>query len=287
MRAQGSKLTLTVLSLLAALLACGPKQPATPTPTSGWISQEGWAGACYAPPDFDAIEASGGESARRFKRSDVLDEMMSQWSGGREDGVSMLERVVTDAETVLLGHARDIESVSVRNYELCKEAMASGGASRSWSQWLAALPAELTAGECLNPLTYTLFDYLDLGTAFHLRVPMCKEDVAVIIATASDRFRITDDGPWINAEGDPDWPTQIEEDWPCNVENCYAGMLMAKFVASSGVETAFPVGLRATWRAPEDGELWVGVNDHVFYDNTWFTTGGVIEHTAIEISPAP
>jgi len=218
-------------------------------------------------------------------RSNVLEAMLSQWRGERDDGVSFSSQVNQDAENVLLGHPSDIESVSMDNLAHCRGFMTSTGSSGDWSTWLAGLPEVLTEGECLNPLTYTLFDYLDLGAPFHLVVSLCAEDVALITATAADKFRIEDDGPWITAAGDQDRPTHAEAGYPCDMEGCFAGMLMGRFTGASGIESILPIGLQATFRAPEDGALAIGINDSTFYDNSWYTSRGIIHHTGIEVSP--
>jgi hypothetical protein len=273
------------LVFLVFLLSCsGRKAPETPEVREGWFTEEGWAGSCYAPVDFDRLEAVEGMAARRIMRSEVLDHMLAQWRGEREDGILFPVRVVQDGETVLLGHPKDIESTAQDNLARCKETMASGN-SGAWEQWLRNLPDVITEGECLNPLTYTLFDYLDLGIAFYLNVPLCGGDAAVVTATKGDRYRIEDNGKWINAEGDPDRPTHADVDFPCNTEGCYAGMVMGRFKALSGIESVFPIGTHAVFRATEEGTLSIGINDHVFYDNTWFKSGGIMDHTGIEVSP--
>ena len=66
-----------------------------------------------------------------------------------------------------------------------------------------------------------------------------------------------------------------------------AGMLMMRFVGKgSGIESIVPVGTEAFFTAPEDGEISYRINDTSFYDNTWHKSGSVIDHTAIEVSPA-
>ena len=54
----------------------------------------------------------------------------------------------------------------------------------------------------------------------------------------------------------------------------------------SGIESIVPVGTKAVFTAPEDGEISYRVNDTSFYDNAWHQSGSVIDHTAIEVSPA-
>ena len=279
----------SLFALLAVLVlsSCGPKKPAASASVpAGWFTEEGWSGSCYAPPDFEKLEVDGGIAVRKMKRSVVMDDMLAQWRGEREDGVSFTPQIIQDAETVLLGHPADIESVVLDNLVHCREFMTSGQGMGDWSGWAKGLPEVLTEGECLNPLIYTIFDYLDLGAAFHLAIPLCAEDRARISATESDKFRIEDKGPWITAAGDPNKPTHAEADFPCNMEGCYAGMLMGKFTGASGIENLFPIGLALTFRAPEDGVLALGINDYAFYDNAWYQSGGLIHHTGIEVSPA-
>jgi hypothetical protein len=63
-------------------------------------------------------------------------------------------------------------------------------------------------------------------------------------------------------------------------------MLIMKFKSKSGVETIIPVGTWSVFSAPEDGEISYRINDTVFFDNVWHQSGGLIDHTAIEVSPA-
>ncbi len=114
---------------------------------------------------------------------------------------------------------------------------------------------------------------------------VCAGDAIVISGTAGDKYRISDDGPWINADGDPSQPA-TGADYPCNLEGCYAGQLIARLVGESGMETIFPVGTRLTWTAPEHGVLSITINDTIYYDNKWYQSGSIIDRTAIEIGPA-
>ena len=60
----------------------------------------------------------------------------------------------------------------------------------------------------------------------------------VISGSDSDKYRISDDGPWITIVGDPDKSTE-GTDLPCNQEGCLAGMLIMRFVSVDGDEEFF------------------------------------------------
>ena len=138
--------------------------------------------------------------------------------------------------------------------------------------------------ECMLPLDYTMFDYLEIGTGWQRPLSICQGNKIRISGTPKDKYRVRDDGPWITVAGDPAKPT-FGGDWPCNVEGCLEGMLTMKFVTLAGVEIIIPVGNELTWTAPEHGEISYRINDTTFYDNTWFKSGSMQDRTAIEISP--
>jgi hypothetical protein len=272
--------------MLLLLLSCGDKN-ADPAPLPvGWHAEEGWGGQCWYPPDFAEMESMEGISARRMARQTSLEAMKSQWSGGREDGVSFPPNVVEDLETILLGRPEQIEVIALKNLEMCKQVVGAGGDAMTWQMWLGQLPEQLTEGECLLPFTYTVFDYLEIGGSWQMNVPLCAGDVARIVGTSGDKFRITNDGPWINVDGIEGTESPSGADWPCTLESCREGMLIGRFVTDEGVEEIFPVGVSTTYRAPNHGTLSVSVNDSTYYDNTWYKSGGIIDHTGITISPA-
>lgn len=270
-----------LVGLLSPGLAAAKKKPKeAPAPPVGWHQEEGWKGACYFPPDFGKML----EGDRRAARAAALDDMLSQWNGKRDDGVEMSETLTEALETVLLGAPTKIEAVTLQNLAQCKAYMAGGGLD-AWTSWVRAAPGKLTAGECMAHFDYTLFDYLEIGQGWQRPVNLCKGDKINISGTEKDKFRISDDGPWINVAGDTNTPT-FGGDWPCNVEGCFAGMLVARFVTEAGVETILPVGEGIVFEAPEHGELTYRINDTTFFDNTWFKSGSITDRTAIELSPA-
>jgi len=250
-------------------------------PKLGWQVEEGWAHGCYFPPDWDSLA----ELDRRQGRANVLDEMIKQWGGGLDDGVAFSEGIVMDAETVLLGRPEKIEQVSADNLAKCTTSATSGGNTGAWRSWVKAMPARLTEGECMQPFTYTMFDYLDIGTGWQRELPICEGDRVRVTGTVNDRFRITEEGPWINVDGDLDQPA-VGGDWPCNLEGCYAGQLVMKFVSEAGIESVVPVGTELIFNAPSHGSISYRINDTTYFDNTWHQKGSLIDHTAIEISPA-
>ena len=268
------------------LVACGPKtETNSSTSTSsivGWHQVEGMLGACYYPPNYEKLDSL---LVRKQARADALDAMISQWNGSRNDGVSLNAEAVEDAENVLLGHSDDIEAVSLKNLKYCQTAMDPTATSSGWEGWLKRLPSELTAGECLTPIRDQFFHYLELGQHWFWELPICSGNVVEIKATASDRYRISEKGDWINVEGHADLSTVLDTSFPCNETGCVAGQLVGRFQGSAGYEEYFPVGLGVTFKAPMDGTLSVGINDNTLYDNTWYKSGGVVDHTGITIGP--
>lgn len=270
------------LLLLVDLADAKPKKPKTPPPPPvGWYKEEGWKGDCYFPPDFDKMP----EGDRKMARQQALEAMMTQWKGTREDGVLVEDAIVEEVEIVLLGRPANIEAVSRTNRDQCVAYMKGEAQLPAWTGWLGSLPKKLTAGECMQPLSYTLFDYLDLGTSWQRPVQLCKGDRAHIFATVKDRYRISDDGPWINVEGDKSQKATASE-YPCNIEGCYVGMLVGKFTTDQGVETVFPIGAETTFEAPAHGTITWSINDTVWYDNKWFKSATIEDRTAVTIEPA-
>ncbi len=268
------------IALLPLILAgCGSKDTTPAAPPVGWYAEEGWTMSCYFPPDFSSFN----ETERRMKRAEVLDEMLDQWRGTREDGVAFDEEVIDGVETVLLGRPEKIEAIVQQNLSQCKQ-VAGGGTLSAWSSWAKSLPATLTAGECATPFDFTMFDYLDIGTGWQRTMGICQGDLVRISGTVSDRYRISDKGDWITVEGDTSQVT-TGADWPCNFEGCYAGMLILRFVSDAGIETIMPVGAELIFEAPQHGEISYRINDTTFYDNKWYQQGSLIDHASIEISP--
>ena len=110
------------------------------------------------------------------------------------------------------------------------------------------------------------------------------DNLSLMSALLKDKYRVTDDGGWINVEGDK---TKLAtgSDLPCNIENCYVGELVGKFVTDSGVESIFPIGAEATYTAPENGTLYYQINDTVWYDNKYFKSSTIEDRTAITVEP--
>jgi hypothetical protein len=272
---------------LPILVLCGcAKKPPEDTKIVGWHVENAETGfACYYPPDFSAM----GEGERIAARAAALDEMKGQWTGKRGDGIAFDESRAEDVETVLLGSPEKIEKVASDNLAKCLEvakASATGGGDASaWQAWFANLPATLTAGECIAHFDVQMFDYLEIGSGWQRDVNLCAGDRVIITASANDMYRITENGPWINAAGDPDQPT-TSGDWPCNKEGCLAGMFIVRFTTQSGVETVYPAGLEMQFEAPEHGTLSYRINDETFFDNKYRQKGSLIDKTAIQVAAA-
>lgn len=266
------------LGIVLLGVGCGKKNVEPAAPPVGWHQEEGWSMACYHPADFSTM----GESQRRLLRSEILDELVGQWSGDRDDGIRFSEDSVLSIETVLLGRPDKIESIAQANLTECKK-VAVGGSSSAWESWVRSLPDMLTAGECLTPLDYTMFDYLQIDTGWQRTLPICQGDIIRISGTPNDQFRIANNGPWINVVGDTSIPPN--SDLPCSLEGCHPGTLIMRFVSESGVENVYAVGEELIFTAPEHGEISYRINDTTMYDNTWKTRGGLTDHTAIEVTP--
>ncbi|MCB9792268.1 MAG: hypothetical protein H6741_06035 [Alphaproteobacteria bacterium] len=278
-------LTLSILApAFITVAACGSKNVEPAPPPVGWHTEEGWSGECYFPPDFQAMEDSEGLAARRIARMDVLTAMKSQWSGSRDDGVSLAPGPIEDLDTVLLGQPEDIERVSAENLTWCKKFMTGAADGAAWSSWMRGMPATLTAGQCLAPLRDTFFDYLDIGASWQFPVHVCPGDTAVIIATTSDKYRIAEDGEWITASGFEGQQAD-GDDYPCTRDGCWVGMLVGRFESEDGYEEVFPIGAEGTYTATAQGTLTITVNDSTYFDNTWFKTGGITDHTGVTIQP--
>ena len=280
-------MSLLALSLLIVGVAEGKKKKQEAPPPVGWHKVEatkkdpGWRGECYYPPTFEGMPITD----RRMARQTTLEELKKQWIGQKDEIVNFDARMIDDLDTVLLGRPEAIETVAQKNAELCEPVMASGGDTGAWSSWLAGLPAQLTAGECNTPLDYQLIQYLDLGKGWQEQIPMCQGNRALITASASDMYRVEQNGEYINAEGDLTQPTS-DPSLPCNFEGCYVGMLIGRFVTDSGIETVFPIGTSKTFEAPEHGVFSFTINDTSAWDNEWRSNGTITDHTAITVSPA-
>ena len=268
--------------IFTLLFSCGPKEPVKAEPKVGWHQDEGWSLACYHPPEFDKLN----ELDRREAREIAMDSMLGQWSGNRADGVSFDSGIIEDVETILLSQPMKIEDLSRQNLATCGQVASGTSPISSWDSWVGGLPASLTEGECNTHFVDTVFDYLNITVEYENSFPICEGDIIAIKGTVKDQYRIVDDGDWINVEGDLNSKSLGKENLPCNIENCYDGMLIMKFISSDGVETIYPVGAELRFKAPSHGRIMYGINDDTFYDNVWYQSGGLIDHASVEISPA-
>jgi len=266
--------------LLVTLAEAKKVKAPPPPPVDAWGLIEGSKVSCYYPADFDKLP----DGDRKLARQVALEQMKVQWSGGKEDGVDFEDGVIDDLETALLGRPVLIEQVARDNLEQCTT-FAKGGAVDAWRSWFTPLAGKLTAGECLRPLTYTLFDYLEIGIGWQRPIQICKGDRAHISATEKDRYRVSDKGPWINVEGDKEQKVTAS-DMPCNIEGCYLGTLVGKFETDDGVVTIFPVGTDKVFVAPSNGILSWSINDNTWYDNRYFKSATIEDRVAITLEPA-
>lgn len=272
---------LAALAVLVALTGC-KKPPEPAAPKLGWVQTDTMKAACYYPPDFATL----GPGDRKIARSTAIKEMMTQWTGGRGDGISFDSDMITDVETALLGEPEAVEAIAAKNAAQCETYMTTGGSTSGWSSWLTGLPAKITEGECWNPLVDTWFNYLDLARGWQNRAPVCQGDKVAVKGTEIDYYRIEDGGPWINAAGDTSKPTSGNPEMPCHQEGCFAGMLVVRFTGESGATVTWPAGLGVVITAPEHGYIEVAVNDDNLSDNKFKVESGLEHHTGIEYKPA-
>lgn len=262
-------------------LADAKKKPKVPPPPPvGWHAEEGWAGPCYFPPDYSKM----GDGDRRMARQKALEEMKLQWTGGKGEEIVFNEGIIDDVETTLLGRPAQIEQVSMSNLDQCRAYRTGKGSVQAWEQWMGGLSTQLTAGECLRPLTYTLFDYLDIGRGWQRPVHVCAGDKVRITATTTDKYRISETGEWITATGLVGQKAPSSE-YPCDIEGCWVGALVGRFTTDAGVVTVFPIGAEYQFTAPEHGTVEYSINDITWYDNKFFKGANVEDRTAITIEP--
>ncbi len=270
-----------MLNLSIFLFACGPKDTTPAGPIVGWHREEGWTMDCYHPPNFDNLN----ELDRRVAREMAMDEVIKQWRGQREDGIHFEETVVEDVETTLLGRPEKVEVISRENLTKCKSVATASMKKEAWYTWISGLKSSLTAGECNSGVADTIFDYLDIEMSWTRNFKICTGDRIVISGTANDKYKIEPNGPWINVAGDPNRPA-VGTDLPCATDECYAGQLLMRFTAEAGGwEEIIPVGERHVFVASQHGFISYTINDNTYYDNEWYQSGGLVDHTAIEISP--
>ena len=253
----------------------GKKNKGPVEPITGWHQEEGWKGSCFYPADFGSMGAGDKRMAWQMTR----EALMSQWGGGRSDGVSFDSKAITNVETALLAKAERIEEVSKKNLELCTEAMATGS-TIAWGNWFKALYGQLTAGECPWPnFANTQYNYLDINNDWQNPANLCKGDKVKVKASKIDYYRIDEGGDWINASGTG---TPAETGYPCTEANCEVGALIVKFKGESGVEFIQHVGLESVVTAPEHGSITVMINDNNLSDNVWKVEKGLEHHTSID-----
>ena len=264
---------------LMTFLACGPKKPADTAPPVGWQQEEGWTIACYYPPDFEKMT----EIERREAWQSNLEAMFSQWKGERGDGVQFDQDIIEGVEFVSLSKPNTSETMLQQNLAQC-QAVATGSATTSdWKAWAKALPGQLTAGDCNTPFDSLIKIDLNIGVDFEYDFSVCKGDI-VNISGSQDQYRVSPSGKWITVAGDTE-ESAFGSELPCNVEGCFNGMLILKFTDMDGRESIYPIGESADFKAPVHGRISVGINDDSFYDNVWYQSGSLMDHSSVILKP--
>ena len=96
-----------MISLLAFMLACGPKEEKPKPPPVGWHQEETWSHSCFHPKKFEELLPLD----RQAERELALDEMVKQWKGEKGDGISIEEKWVTEVEDTILAEMEKVEKV--------------------------------------------------------------------------------------------------------------------------------------------------------------------------------
>ena len=271
-----------MLFSMVFLIGCGPKPVKTVAPPTGWHQEETWSLACYYPPEFSKF----GEIERREARVTVMDAILNQWKGERSDNITVDSELVDDVERVLLSDMVKVEKMAADNLAKCQSVASNQMSREDWKAWIVGLPASLTEGECLTNFSNTILDTIEIDTDWLPSdpLPICGGDTILITASASDQYRIDEDGPWINVDGDQGKST-VGSELPCNTEGCFAGQLIMKFTSKDGNEEVYPVGTEYEFTATTDGVIVYGINDDTFFDNKWYISGGLQDHASITIKP--
>lgn len=281
-----------LLLLLPALFAglahgrAAPPSCATGAKASGWCADPvpkkspAWRGTCFFPSNVEALDAD----LRGVARQQTLEAMKSQWLGQKGALVQFDAGVVEGAEIALWSRPDQTERVALKNLEFCRDVMANGADTGAWGTWLKNLPARLREGQCLKPLDYAFVQYVRLDSAWQDPVSMCEGDHVAIRVTTNDRFRLRKGGKWMDANGDPDDPASGAK-LPCDSADCLRGQLIGLFVTEAGVESIFPIGASKDFRAPTHGTFSFMINDDSFEDNVWYSSGTVVDHAAITVTP--
>lgn len=266
---------IVVLSaLVLASASCGKKPPAAPVVLEGWHQLDGWQAACYFPPNY--------KDSDRLTQNTVRDQIMGQWRGDRDDGFSISDSTWERIETALLGKPDAVKSVAKQNLDHCRRVMGGESSMDTWKSWVNGLASGLTEGDCpWPPLRYQQHDYLEVDQGWQFEGRVCKGDRIRIEVSSLDFYRISDNAPWINAEGDTS-QAALGDKYECTIEGCYVGTVIYRFTDEQGVTTIGPVGTGIEWTAPDHGRLHLQVNDDgTWYDNVWRKKGSLIDHAAI------
>ena len=255
------------------------RRTAEEPPPLGWYQPEGAVHACYYPASLDEVQGR----ARTLAVVDAMNEVVSQWRGQLNDGVEFSPNAIDDVYNAFLARPERGEFILSENLQYCQQAATSRSTS-DWNSWMRSLPDILQQDLCLQPLDYSLYQWLNLDNIWQEERPVCPDDHIIITGTR-DRYRIVEDGPWITVEGDPDSPTVGMDLYPCSFDGCYEGMLILRYVTDNGVEQIFPIGTEFVYRVPEAGTISFAINDLTAWDNSWGMSRGATERVQVRISP--
>ncbi|MCA9569090.1 MAG: hypothetical protein KC656_14680, partial [Myxococcales bacterium] len=129
------------------------------------------------------------------------------------------------------------------------------------------------------PLDSTMFWYADIGMGWQGNTDICDDNVIRISASSMDYYKVDDDGPWINADGDPD--AAVPSDYPCP-SGCKVGQAILRFRNYDGtIDIVEPLGTGKVFRLPDHGTIWVRINDISPANNVWKVEAGLQHHAGV------
>ena len=277
--------TLPVLAL--TLVACAkqvaPEPPKEVLP-QGWHRIDGH--LCYEPPSFANVSSP---QEQRTLRGRALSEATARWRGRSEPAFSMPSDLVDSFEAVMLASPDRIERVLPEDFAQCTRWAKGELTLEAYESWMRDMLDELRLEDCTRPPFELVTQYIEVDRRWQIETQLCRDEQVFIRAVGGDytvEFKGDDASTsWITAPGDRSAPT-LDPAYPCHVEGCYRGQLIARFVDRKGRETVFPVGQETTFSAPAHGTLTFSVNDADLYDNRFRVHNGVTEFMLVEVRPA-
>lgn len=257
--------------------------PTPPPPPDSWLAVQGH--ACYVPPVFDLPDPQ----ARKFARSKGYAEASRRWRGEKDPAFHLEDRVLEHLEDGLMTAPERIEVLLHEDFQRCQDWASGTLTLESYQSWFQSRLETMAGEDCSHPSFTLITQYLEVNQRWQLETPLCKEEV-VLIRANSGEYTVEakpaeKDTVWITSEGDVTQPTRAAP-YPCQVEGCFKGQLLGRFVDRAGTEKVFPIGKQTFFTAPAHGRISFGVNDVDLFDNAFRVKDQVADYLSVEIFPA-